>query len=203
MALHEQKHTVVIALCVLILALLIAVVLTVILHNRGSHGKPSATEPPATGDVEEYDYPDFAVNKDLPRLVDNADLLTDEEERLLSQELYAARKKLMFDLVIVTVNTTDGKTMNEFADDYYGKGYGCSEKHNGALLLVNMDGREWRIRSSRGGVPSLSEDNLETLGEIIKPYLSEGEYYKAFSEFISRCDIIFTRPLEDAPNDAE
>ena len=203
MARNGQKPTAVIILCVLILALLTAVAaLAVILHNRFSHGEPPETELSVSEDVEEYDYPDFAVNKDLPRLADNADLLTDEEERLLSQELYAARKKLMFDLVIVTVNTTDGKTMREFADEYYDRGYGCDEKQNGALLLVNMGEREWWIRASSGGSPSLSDGDIEMIGDFITPYLTDGAYYEAFSMFIARCDRIFTMPVYDSSADA-
>lgn len=54
-----------------------------------------------------------------PRLVDQADLLTDTQEDSLQKELDDISNKLDFDVAIVTVDSTGSRTPQAFADDYY------------------------------------------------------------------------------------
>lgn len=46
-------------------------------------------------------------------------------------------------MIIVTVDSLNGKTVEEYADDYYDdNGYGYGENNSGILFLVAMDDRE-------------------------------------------------------------
>ncbi|MEI3339177.1 MAG: TPM domain-containing protein [Eubacterium sp.] len=61
------------------------------------------------------------------RLVDEADLMTSEEEARVMEKLDEVSALREFDVVVVTVNSTGQKTPQEFADDFYdayGYGYG-------------------------------------------------------------------------------
>ena len=53
-----------------------------------------------------------------PRLVDEADLLTNEQERILLERLDLISENYQTDVVIVTNHSLDGKTSTEFADDF-------------------------------------------------------------------------------------
>ena len=56
-------------------------------------------------------------DRELPLLVDNADLLTNSEEKTLNSKLERISEEQECDIAIVTV-LLDGKTANEYADDF-------------------------------------------------------------------------------------
>ena len=55
----------------------------------------------------------------LPRLVDHANLLTASEERTLLNNLDEISTRQNMDVVIVTVDTLEGKSPQDYADDFY------------------------------------------------------------------------------------
>ena len=118
------------------------------------------------------------------RLVDDADLLSDYEEDMVLNVLNEASEKLNFDIVVVTTNSTDGKTAMAYADDYFDyNGYGMGDDYDGALLLVNMGAREWHISTTGYGIEALSDNDLDYIGENVVNYLSYGYYSDAFLVF--------------------
>ena len=54
-------------------------------------------------------------DRQLPRLVDDADLLTDSEEQELNTELDEISEKQQCDVVVVTENSLDGKSAQDYA----------------------------------------------------------------------------------------
>ncbi len=123
--------------------------------------------------------PTFAMNS---RLNDGADLLTSSEEDLIISTLDTVNQSYGFDLVIVTTNDTDGKSVMEYADDYYdSNGYG----KDGILLLVDMGGREWWISTAGKGIDYFSDSTLDYIGSEMAYYLGGGYYLEAFQCFIS------------------
>ena len=57
--------------------------------------------------------------------MDDADLRTEHEESVILATLNTVSKKQQADIVIVTVDSLDGKTATEYADDFYDEhGYG-------------------------------------------------------------------------------
>ena len=77
----------------------------------------------------------FAAN--YSRIVDEADLLSYDQEQELEAYIDEVSEKHKFDLVIVTVNSLNGKTSTEFADDFYDyNDYGFGKDKDGALLLI-------------------------------------------------------------------
>ena len=58
-------------------------------------------------------------DRQLPLLVDNADLLTDEEESELEAQLDEVSERQAFDVAVVTVDSLEGKTAEAYADDFY------------------------------------------------------------------------------------
>ena len=118
------------------------------------------------------------------RFVDDADLLSDYEEEMLLNVLDEESEKLNFDIVVVTTNSTDGKTSTAYADDYFDyNGYGMGDDYDGALLLVNVDAREWHISTTGYGIKALNDNDLDDIGENVADYLSYGYYSDAFHVF--------------------
>lgn len=125
-------------------------------------------------------------DKTLPRVVDNADLLTDSEEESLESDIKTLIDKYDFDIVIVTADTIDGKTPMEYADDYYDyEGYGAGVDRDGVLLLVSMEDRDWWISTRGYGITVFTDYGIQKAGESIVNYLGKEKYLGAFEKFLS------------------
>lgn len=127
------------------------------------------------------------------RLIDEADLLTADEEMMLGKELNEISDRQQFDVVVVTVNSLGNKSAEAFADDYFDyNGYGMGENRDGALLLISMGERQWHISTRGYGVDALHDSNLIEIEDEIVPYLSSEWYYDAFHSFAVLCDEMVT-----------
>ena len=131
--------------------------------------------------------PAFAVNSQ--RVVDNAELLTEEEERELSAKLNSIYESQQFDTVIVTVKDCEGKTDEAYADDYYDyNGYGYGDNHDGCLLLIrvtNPNDRYAHISTTGYGITAITDYGYNFILDQIIPSMKSGDYNKACNDFAS------------------
>ena len=67
--------------------------------------------------VQNVNAEDVPAGSELPRLVDDADILTDSEEKELNQQLDTVSEEQECDVIIVTVDSLNGKTVEEYADE--------------------------------------------------------------------------------------
>lgn len=137
------------------------------------------------------------------RLVDNADLLTDEEEALLRGKLDEVSERQQFDVVIVTASTINGKSPMAYADDFFDyNGYGQGADRSGALLLISMEDRDWWISTRGYGITALTDFGIEKIGDdMIRDGLSDADYYDAFVTFVKDCDSYVTQAKNGTPVD--
>ena len=137
------------------------------------------------------------------RLMDEADLLTPEEESALLAQLDEISLRQGLDVVVVTVNGLDGKSAMDFADDYFDyNGYGQGSDRSGILLLVSMEDRDWWISTRGYGITVLTDAGLEYVSQQFLPDLSGGDYAQAFSVFAETCDSFITQANAGAPYDS-
>ena len=123
------------------------------------------------------------------RLVDDADLLSRSEARELEEKLDDISRQGELDVVIVTVDSLDGYSARDYADDYFDyNGYGMGPGRDGILLLVAMDDREWHISTRGYGITAFTDAGLSYMEDHIVPELSEGDYYEAFVIYAELCD---------------
>lgn len=128
----------------------------------------------------------FATDPDAPWVVDNAGLLDSEEIHELNRQIQNLRSELELEIVIVTTYGTDGKGVQEYADDFYDRnGYGYGSDNSGILLLIDMESREWYMSTCGEAIYIFTDYGLDQLGEEILPWLSDGEYYRAFLAWLS------------------
>jgi uncharacterized protein len=153
----------------------------------------------------------LSVSAANPRLVDDADLLTDSEKSVLLERLDSLSSQNDFDIVIVTADNLSGysfygafysdEDIEEFADDYFdANGYGFGENHDGVLLAVNMNDRAYHISTSGSGIDAISDYDIEQLGGMIVSYLADADYYNAFSAFAdeaAQCVIDYRNGVTD------
>lgn len=111
------------------------------------------------------------------RIFDNADLFTDEEEKLLEEQVYKSVEEMGMDLAVVTTSDASGKSPVQFADDYYdANGFGIGEDSSGALYLIDMDNRELYISTHGGMIRYLTDDRIEVIIDEAAPYAGDGDY---------------------------
>lgn len=153
-----------------------------------------------TGDQFVPQIPDQFVpfhDPQAPRVVDGADLFSDSEEQLLSRRIAEMGQRYSNDFVIVTVNDTYERSHMEYADDYFDyNGYGLGPDYDGMLLLIcmNSNHRGWYISTHAECLRRFSDSDIDYLGDSIKPYLSDGEYYRAAEKYLDKIAEVFDRP---------
>lgn len=130
-------------------------------------------------------YADDSIADDPIYLRDNAGLLTEDDATALQAHLQSVSDQVQANIVVITVDSLDGKSAQDYADDTYdydttsGWRYG----EDGALFLIAMDERQWAISTSGSCIQFLHEGALDHMEEVIVPYLSDGNYYQAFITF--------------------
>ena len=105
-------------------------------------------------------------------LYDEADLLTPEEEQI----------------IVATIASMDGGNIDTYVDYVYDSmGFGYGENHDGVLILVCMDPREYRILSNGFAGVAIDPDDISKISDEIVGNLSDGDYAGAFDEFVDEC----------------
>lgn len=138
----------------------------------------------------------------LPRLVDYADILSDSEESKLLAKLDEISERQKFDVVIVTVDTLDGKTPMIYADDFYDyNGYGMGENNDGVLLLVSMEERDWWITTTGYGITAFTDAGIDYISDKFLPDMSDDNYYSSFNTYVELCDDFITQAKTGKPYD--
>ena len=131
-------------------------------------------------------------------------MLSDSEEEELLGELDEISERQEFDVAVVTVNSLEGKTAEAYADDFYDyHGYGFGTDHDGILLLVSMEARDWHITTTGYGITAFTDAGIEYISEQFLPYLSDGEYFQAFEMYAGLCDEFVTEAVNGEAYDSD
>lgn len=137
-----------------------------------------------------------------PRLTDEADLLSDSEEAVLLRQLDEISERQQVDIVVVTLNSLEGMSPRDYADDFYDyHGYGFGEKKDGILFLISMEERDWYISTTGYGITAVTDAGREYMSKQFVDDLKEGDYAEAFTVFAGLCDSFISRAREGKPYD--
>ncbi|MEZ5873787.1 MAG: TPM domain-containing protein [Hyphomicrobiales bacterium] len=112
------------------------------------------------------------------RVVDDANLLSPEDEQALSAELAALEDKSSDQLVVVTLPSLQGYTIEDFGYQL-GRhwGIGTAKLNNGALLIVAPNERKVRIEVGYGLEPILTDALTKIIIEnAILPRFRAGDF---------------------------
>ncbi len=134
------------------------------------------------------------------RLIDGAGLLSDDEETAVLASLDEISERQQLDIVIVTTNSTDGRGVQAYADDYFDyNGYGFGADRDGILLLIDMGERMWAMSTSGYGMTAFNDAGLAYLENCFLSDLSAGNYDDAFLSYAGQCDALITLAREGEP----
>lgn len=127
----------------------------------------------------------YATGTEAPKVVDSANLLTDDEVASLRGIAGQISDTFDADIVIVTVYSLEGKSAERYADDYFDyNGYGIGSNRSGILLLLSMEHRDWAISTSGECIRIFRDRDLDNIFDRIAKDLSNDNYYSAFSRYL-------------------
>ncbi len=122
---------------------------------------------------------------ELPRVVDEAGLLTPDEIQTLEETIASITDEYGMDIVILTVYSLDGKSAQDYADDYYDdQGYGYGDDFSGILFLLSMEYRDWWMSTCGDGIYAFTDYGIQELFSEAAFYLSSDRYYLAFDAWL-------------------
>ena len=148
--------------------------------------------------------PFAAMANELPKVVDNAGVLSGEEISKLDQSLNAISDSYGLDVVIVTDTNENISSAMDTADDLFDYGgYGVGEDRSGVLLYVNFSTRDWWISTRGYGLYVFTDAGIEYIGEQITDDLGNGNYMDAFSGFASLCEDFIIQAKDGHPYTAD
>lgn len=120
-----------------------------------------------------------------PSIVDNADALTGEERSVLSRKADELRYTYDMHVVILVVRNLEGRSAQDYADDFYDiNGYGVGSDHSGVLLLIATESRDWWISTCGDGIYALTDYGIERIFSSFSGYLANNDYYGAFTAYL-------------------
>lgn len=122
--------------------------------------------------------------RQVDRLVDDADLLTADEESTLLDKLDSYSEQLQMDICILTVNSRNGAYIQDFADDYYDyNGLGYGENRSGIILVLSMEDRSWALSTCGDAIDIFTDSEQEYIMDDVLYELQYDDYSEAFTIF--------------------
>ncbi len=167
--------------------------------SSASGASMGMTAPKTTAELDWYpedprSFKDFH-NENASRVVDNADLLTPEEEAQLADHLADMRQRLNMDFVLYTDTSSYGESRGLFAADFYQfNGYGVGDDYSGVIYFVCMEpGNRGFWTAARGGARELlTESNVNDMDDRTIDLFKSGSYGEAILTQFENLDALYT-----------
>lgn len=145
---------------------------------------------PMTRPLSAWGAPDSRASDSLGagerRVFDGAGLLTDEECSRFEEQIAGMRKTMKMDVVLVTTDRADGRSAEQYADDFYDEGgFGTRSDDSGVLFLIDMDNRELYISTSGTMIRFLTDKRIDKMLNRAYPYVEDGDYSGVIRQFLA------------------
>ncbi len=123
------------------------------------------------------------------RVVDQADVLTQEEEQKLAEYIANIREKYKFDLLILTMDSIGDRQGDYYAADYFdNNGYGEGPNHDGVCFFYVREGDRNEntvfFVKTGSGERIFTPDVDDEIAEQIRPYMRQKNYGGAFATYV-------------------
>lgn len=137
-----------------------------------------------------------------PRLSDYAGVLTSDQQDEVETMLDEISEKHKVDVVVVTDTTLDGADLQDTADIYYEIcEYGYGKGHDGIMLLILSEDRNYAITTEGFGITAFTDAGLDYLTEQFTPPLGDDDYYTAITTFAEKSDMMIEEAINGEPYD--
>ncbi|MCR5356485.1 MAG: TPM domain-containing protein [Lachnospiraceae bacterium] len=139
-----------------------------------------------------------------PRVVDDADIFSDEDEAQMEQRLCEIRSEIDKDIVIYTDVSLYGMDQSILAADFYDfNGYGCGDDYEGVCLSICMDPNDrgwWAACSGPETMKLYTEDYANDLDDALYEYMAAGDYAGGVKDWIENFRTLYVKGRPFAPD---
>ena len=123
------------------------------------------------------------------RVVDQADVLTQEEEQKLAEYIANIRETYKFDVLILTMDSIGDRQGDYYAADYFdNNGYGEGPNHDGVCFFYVRQGDRTEntvfFVKTGSGERIFTPDVDDEIAEQIRPYMRQKNYGGAFATYV-------------------
>ena len=125
-------------------------------------------------------------------LDDAAELFSDDEIKTITKISDALALESDFSVAVVTTDDAEGKSAQEYADDYYDSlifDSGWSE--NGFLILIDMDNRELYFSTAGECILTYSDSAVESILDSGYEYIADRYYADCVVAMLERAESIY------------
>lgn len=158
-----------------------------------------------TSAVPVYAMPDAVMAETDRRVMDDADILSDDTEEELESTIEDLMEEYEMDVVILTVDDYQDYAayqdsyfydIAEFADFFYNvKGYGLDSENSGMLLVLSMAGgegnRDVRIEIEGAANEAVNDYGSEYIMDRLIDKLRDGDYDEACVRYLEDLELFF------------
>lgn len=186
------------ALVILFIAFLVFACLPALAEEAPSDGEMPDWYPE---NVDEWEF--TPASPDAPRVVDDADILTDEEEAAISARIAEVSAKNAADIVVFTDVSTHGLERAVYAADFYDfNGYGIGPEHDGFCLFICMDPQSrggWCCVTGSRPRSLYTEENANDIDDVLYSYLGSGRYFDGIYDWVGNIGTLLEKGYPFAP----
>ncbi|MBO6060913.1 MAG: TPM domain-containing protein [Clostridia bacterium] len=165
--------------------------------------------------INGYDMPDWypadigawvfePIAEDAPRVVDDADLFTDEEEARIEALIKEVGPTHEADIVVFTDTSSHGLSHGVYAADFYDfNGYGYGAMHNGFCLFICMDPADrggWTCVTGPTPRSLYTEQNANDIDDVLYDYLGSGRYFEGVYDWVGNIGTLLDKGVPFAPD---
>ncbi len=145
---------------------------------------------------------EFHTDESTKRVVDLADVFTDEEEALLEERSREIRAAFAADVVVYTDYSDYGFDIFQITADFFDlNGYGCGDDFDGVclFLLMDPDDRTGCVSAS-GRVEYLyTEETANALDDALYSLLGDGEFFEGVYGWMFNIGTLLDKGVPFAP----
>lgn len=121
------------------------------------------------------------------KVYDFANLLDENEEKLILNSINEFISKYDMDMVIVTIDSNPRYSAQKFSDDFYDyNSFGKNKTRDGVLFLIDMDTRNFYISTTGEAIRLYNDYRINAILDYVEPYIKDENYYEAASSFIQK-----------------
>ncbi len=118
-------------------------------------------------------------------IVDEADLLTAEEEATLISQIEQIKSLYNIDVTFITTYDTGGL----YIEDYIEFHPALDQDADGVVFGLDMTNRDFFTIGRNFGQTTMTDEALIKIEDDVVPYLSRGDYFGAYSEYLDSIEI--------------
>lgn len=133
------------------------------------------------------------------RVYDFARLLSESDKEKVESEIKELEDHIGMDFIVLTTGNKEGKTLAEYADDFYDYQDILDKRGDGLVMLVDMEDRTVYLSTTGHAIEYYTDDRIYSMtdgDDTLYQYLAEGDYKRAIERCIYRVSDYYDQGIE-------